>query len=73
MGPGGPNFGSEKTVERFVADYFSQRRPRISQSVNVGRCGAGNACKQMRTDHRRVPKRGVRMKGFEIEVASRFE
>ena len=27
---GGPNVGSERTVEPFMANYFSQRRPRAS-------------------------------------------
>ena len=36
-GGGAPNFGSESAVELFVVNYFSQRRPRVFQSVNAGR------------------------------------
>ena len=32
-----PNFSSNGTVGLFVANYFSQRRPRVSQSVNANR------------------------------------
>ena len=32
----GPSFGLERTVELFVANYFSRRQPRVSQSVNAG-------------------------------------
>ena len=41
----------------FVANYFSQRRPRGSQSVNAGRSPLAREillCEQRRTDHRRV-------------------
>ena len=34
---GSPKFGSERTVELFVANYSSQRRTRVSLSVNTGR------------------------------------
>ena len=40
---GGPTFGSERTVELFLAYYFSQRRSRVSQSVNAGRRWSGTA------------------------------
>ena len=36
-GGGGPNFGSERTGEFFVENFFSQRQPRVSQCVKAGR------------------------------------
>ena len=40
----GPSFGLERTVELFVANYFSRRQPRVSQSVNAGRRWRGKYC-----------------------------
>ena len=41
----------------FVANYFSQKRPHVYQSVNAGRHWPRSYCfEQRRTDNRKVPK-----------------
>ena len=41
LGGGGGGVGSERPVE---LNYFSQRRPRVSQPVNAGRHWRGKYC-----------------------------
>ena len=41
---GGPNFGSEGTVELFCDQLRKQRRPLVSQRVNAGRRWCGEYC-----------------------------
>ena len=48
-------------LDFFVAYYFSQRQPRVSQSVNAGCCWRGkyfiaSRGKKRRIEHRRVTK-----------------
>ena len=48
-GGGGGGEGAQTLVQKeqlnfFVENYFSQRRPRVSQSVNAGRRWRGKYC-----------------------------
>ena len=62
--PGIFDWGVQTLVQKgmlnfFVANHFSQRRRRVSQSLNAGRRWRGKYCfarRLRRTDRRRVPK-----------------
>ena len=63
--PGTFDWGVQTLVQKgllnfFVANYFSQRRPPVSQSVNAGRRLRGKYCFASRGKHRQNAKCNVR-------------